>query len=207
MGGAEQVVGALAVLEPEDAVAVLGPPAGRLVGLAGQQRGEQQLLRADRVHLVADDVLDPAQDPQARAAARCRCRGRCGGCSRRGPAAGGWAPRRPPGRRAACGRRGWTCGGRCSWRQAYGRPSRPCDGVSRAVCSSRRSTTPLTATLPTRARASPRSLGSSELSGTSEPPRCAIGAARRRVAQRPPAATAFDRSLTAASREDSGARP
>ncbi len=44
-------------------------------------------------------------------------------------AAGGWAPRRPPGRRAACGRRGWTCAGRCSWRQDYGRPSGPGDGV------------------------------------------------------------------------------
>ena len=65
MGGAEQVVVALAVLEPEDAVAVLGPAAGGLVGLAGQQRGEQQLLGADRVHLVADDVLDLAQHPQA----------------------------------------------------------------------------------------------------------------------------------------------
>ena len=63
--GTEQVVGALAVLEPEDAVAVLGPAAGGLVGLAGQQRGERQLLGADRVHLVADDLLDPAQHPQA----------------------------------------------------------------------------------------------------------------------------------------------
>ena len=45
--GAEQVVAALAVLEPEDAVAVLGPAAGRLVGLARQQRGEVQLLGAD----------------------------------------------------------------------------------------------------------------------------------------------------------------
>ena len=62
--GAEQVVGALAVLEPEDAVAVLGPAAGGLVGLAGQQRREEQLLRADRVHLVADDALDLAQHAQ-----------------------------------------------------------------------------------------------------------------------------------------------
>jgi hypothetical protein len=54
VGRAEQVVGALAVLEPEDVVAVLGPPASRLVGLLGQQRGEEQLL-ADLVHLFADD--------------------------------------------------------------------------------------------------------------------------------------------------------
>ena len=65
MRGAEQVVGALAVLEPEDAVAVLGPAAGRLVGLARQQRRELQLLGADRVHLLADDPLDVAQHPQA----------------------------------------------------------------------------------------------------------------------------------------------
>ena len=65
VGGAEQVVVALAVLEPEDAVAVLGPAPGRLVGLAGQQRREQQLLGADRVHLVADDLLDLAQHAQA----------------------------------------------------------------------------------------------------------------------------------------------
>ena len=61
----EQVVVALAVLEPEDAVAVVGPAAGRLVGLARQQRRELQLLRADRVHLVADDLLDLLVDPQA----------------------------------------------------------------------------------------------------------------------------------------------
>lgn len=60
VGGAEQQVGALAVLEPEEVVAVLRPPAGRLVGLARQQRGEAQLL-ADPVHLLADDALDAAQ--------------------------------------------------------------------------------------------------------------------------------------------------
>ena len=65
VGGPEQVVAALAVLEPEDAVAVLRPAAGRLVGLAGQQRRELQLLRAHRVHLLADDALDVAQHPQA----------------------------------------------------------------------------------------------------------------------------------------------
>ncbi len=62
---AEQVVGTLAVLEPEDAVAVVGPAVGRLVGLAGQQRGELQLLGADGVHLLAHDLLDLAEDAQA----------------------------------------------------------------------------------------------------------------------------------------------
>ncbi len=63
--GPEQVVAALAVLEAEDAVAVRRPAVAGLVGLAGQQRRERQLLGADRVHLLADDPLDVAQHPQA----------------------------------------------------------------------------------------------------------------------------------------------
>ena len=62
--GSEEVVAALAVLEPEDVGAVVGPPVGRVVGLLGQQRGERQLLGAHVVHLLADDGLDPAQHPQ-----------------------------------------------------------------------------------------------------------------------------------------------
>ena len=62
--GTEQVVGALAVLEPEDVGAVVRPASARLVGLLGQQRRERQLLGADLVHLVADDVLDPAEDAE-----------------------------------------------------------------------------------------------------------------------------------------------
>ncbi len=73
--GREEVVGALAVLEPEDVRAVLGPPAGRLVGLLGQQRREVDLLRAGRRHLLADDGLDLGAAPAAPAAARCRCPG------------------------------------------------------------------------------------------------------------------------------------
>ena len=64
VGRPEEVVGVLAVLEPEDVGAVLGPPVGRLVGLTRQQRGEGHLLRADGVHLLADDCLDPPQHPQ-----------------------------------------------------------------------------------------------------------------------------------------------
>ncbi|CAB4715094.1 unannotated protein [freshwater metagenome] len=62
---AEEVVAALAVLQAEEVVAVLRPAVGRLVGLAGQQRGERQLLRPHRIHLLADDALDPAQDLQS----------------------------------------------------------------------------------------------------------------------------------------------
>ena len=61
----QEVVGLFAVLEPEDVVAVLGPTAGRLVGLAGQQRREVDLLRTHRVHLLAHDALDVAQHPVA----------------------------------------------------------------------------------------------------------------------------------------------
>ena len=65
VGGAEQHVDALAVGEPEQRVAVLGPAVRRLVRLARQQSGQQDLLRADRVHLVADHLLHPPQHPQA----------------------------------------------------------------------------------------------------------------------------------------------
>src|SRR3712207_6961091 len=40
------------VLEPEQPLAVLRPPARRLVHVAGQQRGEQHLLCADPIHLL-----------------------------------------------------------------------------------------------------------------------------------------------------------
>ena len=65
VGRPEQVVVALAVDEPEDVDAVLAPATGRLVGLTRQQRGEEQLLRPDGVHLLADDRLDPAQHLEA----------------------------------------------------------------------------------------------------------------------------------------------
>ena len=65
MRGAEQVVGALSIVQTEDAVAVRRPAVAGLVGLARQQRGERQLLAADRFHLVADDRLDLAQHAEA----------------------------------------------------------------------------------------------------------------------------------------------
>ena len=60
VGGPEQVVGAPAVLQPEQVGAVLGPAVGRLVGLAGQQGREVHLLEARGVHLLAHDPLDVA---------------------------------------------------------------------------------------------------------------------------------------------------
>ena len=62
VGGAEEVVGALAVLEAEEQVAVLLPAAAGLVGLLGQQGRQQDLLAADGVHLLADDAGDVLQD-------------------------------------------------------------------------------------------------------------------------------------------------
>ena len=50
------------VLEAEHVVAVIGPAAGRLVGLLRQQGREVDLLEARRVHLLADDALDVAVD-------------------------------------------------------------------------------------------------------------------------------------------------
>ena len=62
--GGQQVVVALAVLEPEDALAVLGPAVGGLVGLLGQQRREVHFLGADGGHFLADDRLHLAQHAQ-----------------------------------------------------------------------------------------------------------------------------------------------
>ena len=62
MGGGEHEVGALAVLDAEHAVAVLGPPSADLVRLARQQRREVHLLEAGGDHLLAHDALDVAQD-------------------------------------------------------------------------------------------------------------------------------------------------
>ena len=75
MGRRQQQVGALAVLEPEDVVAVLGPAPRQLVRLAGQQGREVDLLEARPVHLLADDPLDvlvhdPAQRQPGEAARR-----------------------------------------------------------------------------------------------------------------------------------------
>ena len=61
VGGTEQVVTALAVLQPEDVGPVVGPATGRVVRLLRQQGRQVHLLGADGVHLLADDPLDVAQ--------------------------------------------------------------------------------------------------------------------------------------------------
>ncbi len=67
VGRREEEVGALAVLQTEQVVAVLGPPTGRLVRFAGQQGGEVDFLEPGGVHLLADDPFDVAvHDPAER---------------------------------------------------------------------------------------------------------------------------------------------
>ena len=56
-------VGALAVLQPEHLLDVVA--SGRLPELERRQHRHQHLLRADRVHLLADDLLDLPVDPPA----------------------------------------------------------------------------------------------------------------------------------------------
>ena len=65
MRGGQQVVAALAIAQLEQGRAVLLPAVRRLVGFGGDQAREVHLLRAHRVHLLADDVLDLAQRAQA----------------------------------------------------------------------------------------------------------------------------------------------
>ena len=65
VGGRQQHVCTLTVLEAEEVIAVLVPAVSCLVGLAGQQCGEVNFLRANSVHLFTDDVLDLAQYLQA----------------------------------------------------------------------------------------------------------------------------------------------
>ena len=60
----EEHVGPLAVLQPEQIVAVLGPAVRRLVRLAREKCREEQFLRTDAVHLLAHDVFDLAQSAQ-----------------------------------------------------------------------------------------------------------------------------------------------
>ena len=59
--GPEQVVRSATVLQAEQVVPVLGPPARRLVRLLGNQGGEMHFLKAGVVHFLPDDPLDIAE--------------------------------------------------------------------------------------------------------------------------------------------------
>ena len=61
---AQQHVCALAVLETEEVIPVLGPAVRELVGLARQQRREEHFLAADGIHLLAHNILNLAQRAQ-----------------------------------------------------------------------------------------------------------------------------------------------
>ena len=65
VGGGQQVVPALAVLQGEECGAVLVPALGRFVGLSRQEGREMDLLTAHAVHLLTHDRLDLAHDGQA----------------------------------------------------------------------------------------------------------------------------------------------
>src|SRR5690606_29374347 len=58
---AEAVVAALAVLEAKHVFAHHGPPPRLLPDLARMERRQEELLRPDRLHLLADDRLDLEQ--------------------------------------------------------------------------------------------------------------------------------------------------
>jgi hypothetical protein len=64
VGHGQDHVGAAAVLEPELLVEAVAPRL--LPQLGGVQHGHQQLLAADRVHLLADDLLRLAMGAPAR---------------------------------------------------------------------------------------------------------------------------------------------
>ena len=130
VGRAEQVVGALAVLEAEDVVAVLGPAAARLEGLLGQQRGEEQLLGADGVHLLADDALDVAQHAQAEGQPGVDAGADAADVAGAGRAAGGSAPRHRPGPREGFAGTGTTCAGPRDLLQGV---TEPPEDIGRAV--------------------------------------------------------------------------
>ena len=56
VGGGQQVIGLVAILQTEDVIAVLLPAMGGLVGFARQQGREVHFLGADAVDLLADDA-------------------------------------------------------------------------------------------------------------------------------------------------------
>ena len=60
---AKAKVAAETVLQPEHVVAHDVPAAGFLPELGGVESGQQKFLRADRIHLGADDLLDFQQGP------------------------------------------------------------------------------------------------------------------------------------------------
>ena len=112
VGRREQHVGAASVLQPEQVRPVLLPPVGDLVGLAGEQRREVDLLEAGGVHLLANDPLDVAVDDPTRAAATRTHPVRPCGRSRPGPATGGSRPRHRRDRRGGFAGTGSTCAAR-----------------------------------------------------------------------------------------------
>ena len=101
--GSEEIVGILAVLETEDAVAVRLPASGLLIRVAGNERREVHLVRAGVGHLIADDALDLRLDPQAQRQPREDSGGLAADVPGADEPADATRPRHQPGLRAACG--------------------------------------------------------------------------------------------------------
>ena len=81
-------------------------PAALLPHLRGVDDRHLHLLAADRVHLLANDLLDALVHPEPQRQQRVDARRPAGGCSPPAAAAGGTASRRPRGRHGASRRTG-----------------------------------------------------------------------------------------------------
>ena len=66
MGGSQQVIPRLAVVQLEQGRTVFFPTVRCLVGLCRDQTREVNFLSAHAVHFFTDDVFDLAQDAQAK---------------------------------------------------------------------------------------------------------------------------------------------
>ena len=95
----EHVRRALAVVELHQLLDLVAP--GRLPEPRGLKHRNQELLAADRVHLLADDPDHVLRSRGGRRAARSKARRRAGARGPRGPSACARSPRRPRGRRGA----------------------------------------------------------------------------------------------------------
>ena len=65
MGGSQQHIGILAVLQPEQPITVFRPAVSHLVGFAWQQRRKLNFLGTNGLHFLANNTLNVAQNFQA----------------------------------------------------------------------------------------------------------------------------------------------
>ena len=65
VGGSEKEIGAFAVLQTKQVVAIFGPAAGGFIDIAGQKGGKMHFLGTNGIHFFTNDVFHLAQDPPA----------------------------------------------------------------------------------------------------------------------------------------------